>query len=47
MSKELLQKNFRLVIGLIRDSRLRALKTVNRELINLYWQIGSFCQQKS
>ncbi len=34
------------VIGLIREARQRAVKTINTELINLYWRIGKYVHQR-
>jgi len=46
MSKALANKNFKQVVDLIRNARHNALKTVNKELIELYWQVGSFVSRK-
>ncbi len=37
---------FREVIGLIQSARLRALQTVNTELIDLYWHVGEYISRK-
>jgi predicted nuclease of restriction endonuclease-like (RecB) superfamily len=34
--------NFATIIKLIQNARSRALSTVNRELVNLYWQVGQY-----
>ncbi|KAA6324413.1 Endonuclease NucS [termite gut metagenome] len=36
------QKQFSDIAGLIKQSRTHAIKTVNTELINLYWNIGQY-----
>ncbi len=41
-----LQKQFSDVILLIKNARQKALRVVNAELINLYWQIGEFISKK-
>lgn len=44
MSKDLLpaSENFSEVISIIESARGRALKAVNAELINMYWQVGEY-----
>ncbi len=44
MSKDLLpsSENFAEVISIIENARGRALKAVNAELINMYWQVGEY-----
>lgn len=37
---------FREVIGLIQSARVRALRTVNTELIDLYWRVGEYISRK-
>lgn len=34
------QNNFNDIINIIEQSKSRALKAVNAEMINMYWQIG-------
>ncbi len=41
-----LEKQFLEVIGLIKKAKSNALKSVNTELINLYWQIGEYISKK-
>jgi predicted nuclease of restriction endonuclease-like (RecB) superfamily len=41
-----LQKQFVEIAELIQDARSRALSVVNRELIELYWEIGKYISQK-
>jgi len=41
-----LEKQFAEVIELINKARYKALKTVNTELIDLYWQIGEYISKK-
>jgi len=40
------QKQFEDIIQLIKQSRSNALKTVNTELINLYWNIGEYISRQ-
>ncbi len=40
------EATFREVIGLIQDARARALRAVNTELVELYWQVGEFISGK-
>jgi len=41
------EKQFLEVVELIKNARYQALKNVNRELINLYWQIGAYISEKA
>ncbi len=41
-----LQKQFVEIAELIQDARNRALTVVNRQLIELYWEIGKYISQK-
>lgn len=41
-----MDKRFTDIINLIKASRANALKTVNAELINLYWNIGEYISVK-
>ncbi|WP_199757075.1 YhcG family protein [Pedobacter sp. KBW06] len=42
----MLEKQFAQVIDLIKESRFNALKSVNTELIDLYWKIGKYISKK-
>jgi predicted nuclease of restriction endonuclease-like (RecB) superfamily len=42
----MLQNQFSDIIQLIQQSRTKAIKAVNTELINLYWSIGAYISQK-
>jgi hypothetical protein len=42
----MLQNQFSEIIQLIQLARNNALRTVNTELINLYWQIGEYISRK-
>lgn len=44
MSKDLLpaSENFAEVISIIENAKGRALKAVNAELINMYWEVGEY-----
>ncbi len=44
MSKDLIEKNndFGAVISIIENAKGRALKAVNAELINMYWEVGEY-----
>lgn len=42
----LLHKDFAEIVQLIQKARTNALKNVNTELIDLYWQIGKYISQK-
>jgi predicted nuclease of restriction endonuclease-like (RecB) superfamily len=46
MKQEILQSDFKTVIELIQKSRYKALRQVNKELIDLYWQVGAFVSEK-
>ncbi|VAX14919.1 hypothetical protein MNBD_IGNAVI01-1029 [hydrothermal vent metagenome] len=47
MSKDVaLQLDFKKITSLITKARINALKTVNRELINLYWEVGKHVSNK-
>lgn len=39
-------QNFDKIIEIIENSRRDAFKAVNRELINMYWEIGKFVSDK-
>lgn len=41
-----MEQRFTDIIQLIRQSRYNAIKAVNTELINLYWNIGAYIKQK-
>ncbi|GAB2775482.1 hypothetical protein GCM10027275_18220 [Rhabdobacter roseus] len=41
-----MDKRFTEIIQLIRQSRINAFRTVNAELINLYWNIGEYITNK-
>ena len=41
-----MEKRFADIIELIKKSRANALKSVNTELINLYWNIGEHISKK-
>lgn len=41
-----MDKRFTDIIELIKQSRNNALKAVNSELINLYWNIGAYISNK-
>jgi predicted nuclease of restriction endonuclease-like (RecB) superfamily len=43
---DITNNNFTEVLALIRDARNRALRNVNKELINLYWQVGKYISDK-
>lgn len=42
----LIENNFEEILKLIQESRFNALKTVNKELMNLYWNIGQYINNK-
>jgi len=49
MSKELINKNendFNEILAIIQQARERAFRTVNRELISMYWEIGKYVSGK-
>ena len=41
-----MDKRFTDIIQLIQQSRNNAIKAVNTELINLYWNVGAYVKQK-
>ena len=41
-----MEQRFTDIIQLIKQSRNNAIKAVNTELINLYWNIGAYIKQK-
>lgn len=41
-----MEKQFTDIIQLIKQSRNSAIKAVNAELINLYWNIGEYISKK-
>jgi predicted nuclease of restriction endonuclease-like (RecB) superfamily len=43
---EIINQDFKIVIDLIQKSRYNALKSVNTELINLYWHVGKLVSEK-
>ena len=42
----MLQKQFKEIVELIKQSRFNAIKAVNTELINLYWNVGAYIHQQ-
>ena len=42
----MLQKEFTEIIQLIKQSRFNAIKSVNTELINLYWNVGAYINRQ-
>jgi hypothetical protein len=44
--KDIMDKRFADIIILIKQSHNNAIKTVNAELINLYWNIGEHISKK-
>lgn len=42
----MIQQQFTDVINLIKQSRIKAIKAVNTELINVYWNIGEYISKK-
>jgi predicted nuclease of restriction endonuclease-like (RecB) superfamily len=42
----MLQKQFAAIIALIKQSRVMAIKAVNTELINLYWNVGAYISNR-
>jgi len=47
MSKDVTQKiDFKKITTLIAEARINAFKTVNKELINLYWDVGKYVSEK-
>lgn len=43
---DLIENNFEEIFKLIQESRYNALKAVNKELINLYWNVGAYITKK-
>ncbi|GGG59340.1 PDDEXK nuclease domain-containing protein [Epilithonimonas arachidiradicis] len=41
-----MEQRFAGIIDLIKESRNNAIKSVNKELINLYWNVGGYIRQK-
>jgi hypothetical protein len=41
-----MEKHFKDIIQLIKQSRENAIRSVNAELINLYWNIGAYITNK-
>lgn len=41
-----MDKRFMYIVQLIKQSRTNAIKAVNSELINLYWNIGEYISKK-
>ncbi len=41
------QRAFEHVLGLIESAKVRAYQSVNRELIDLYWQVGQYINRKT
>ena len=35
------------IIAIIEKSKMRAIRAVNREMIEMYWQIGQYLSEKS
>ncbi len=46
MEKEILKIDFQKITSLIAKAQNNALRTVNKELINLYWEIGKYISEK-
>lgn len=42
----MLQNQFIDILNLIKQSRFKALKAVNTELIDLYWNVGEYISQR-
>ena len=42
----IIENNFEEILKLIQEARFNALKTVNKELMNLYWNIGHYITDK-
>lgn len=40
------QENFSGIIQLIQHARAKAIKAVNTELVNLYWQVGEYISRQ-
>lgn len=47
LSMSELSYNFSEIISIIKDTRNKVLKTVNTELINLYWQVGKYISENA
>ena len=45
MTQIVSQNNFNDIINIIEQSKGRALKAVNAEMINMYWQIGKYLSE--
>ena len=45
MAQIVSQNNFNDIINIIEQSKSRALKAVNAEMINMYWQIGKYLSE--
>ena len=43
---DLISDNFTEVLSIIREARNRVLSNINKELINLYWQVGKYISDK-
>jgi hypothetical protein len=41
-----MEQRFLDIINLVKESRLHAIKSINAELINLYWNIGKYIHKK-
>ncbi len=41
-----IEKHFSEIVQIIQKARNKALKSVNKELINLYWQVGEYISEK-
>lgn len=41
-----MDKGFEDILGLIKQSRANAIRAINAELINLYWNVGTYINQK-
>jgi len=46
MKEELINKEFVEVVNLIRKAKYKAIKSVNEELIKLYWNVGCYISKK-
>ena len=46
MMERTIEKHFSEIVQLIRKAKNNALKSVNKELINLYWQVGEYINAK-
>lgn len=42
-----MKTNYKEIINIIKKARYQALKSVNTELINLYWEIGAYVSEKT